>query len=61
MTATPTAIPFSRLVATDAINARAATKDGLDELAASIAAKHGWLPPQLRHPAYALTPAQESV
>jgi len=39
MTATPTSIPFSRLVATDAINARASTKDGLDELAASIAIK----------------------
>lgn len=32
-------IPFSKLVASDAINARSATKDGLDELAASIAAK----------------------
>lgn len=38
-TAAPTSIPFSRLVATDAINARASTKDGLDELAASIAVK----------------------
>ena len=32
-------VPFSKLVASDAINARAATKDGIDELAASIAAK----------------------
>ena len=38
-TATVTTIPFSRLVAPDAINARAQTKDGLDELAASIQAK----------------------
>lgn len=32
-------VPFSKLVASDAINARAATRDGIDELAASIAAK----------------------
>jgi ParB family chromosome partitioning protein len=32
-------IPFSKLVASDEINARAATKEGLDELAASIASK----------------------
>ncbi len=32
-------VPFSKLVASDAINARAETKDGIDELAASIAAK----------------------
>ncbi len=35
----PTTIPFTKLVALDAINARADSKDGLDELAASIAAK----------------------
>lgn len=34
---TITTVPFSKLVATDEINARAATKDGIDELAASIA------------------------
>ncbi len=32
-------VPLSRLVASDAINARAATKEGLDEMAASILAK----------------------
>lgn len=32
-------IPFAKLDATDAINARAATKEGIDELAASIALK----------------------
>lgn len=37
--ATSTTIPFNRIVALDAINARAATKDGLDELERSIAAK----------------------
>lgn len=47
---TVTTIPFSRLVATDAINARAATKDGLDELAASIAAK-GLIQPLAVRPA----------
>lgn len=47
---TVTTIPFSRLVATDAINARAATKDGLDELAASIAAK-GLIQPVCVRPA----------
>tara|TARA_R110000868_G_scaffold936_1_gene7105 strand:+ start:135 stop:1994 length:1860 start_codon:yes stop_codon:yes gene_type:complete len=36
---TLTQVPFARLVATDAINARAATKEGLDELAASIEVK----------------------
>ncbi len=34
-----TTIPYSQLVAADAINARAASKEGIDELAASIAAK----------------------
>ncbi len=34
-----TEVKLSQLVATDAINARPSTKDGLDELAASIAAK----------------------
>lgn len=47
---TVTIIPFSRLVTTDAINARAATKDGLDELAASIAAK-GLIQPLCVRPA----------
>lgn len=47
---TVTTIPFSRLVATDAINARPATKDGLDELAASIAAK-GLIQPLCVRPA----------
>lgn len=47
---TITTVPFSRLVATDAINARAATKDGLDELAASIAAK-GLIQPLAVRPA----------
>lgn len=32
-------IPFSKLIAVDAINARSMTKDGIDELAASIRAK----------------------
>ena len=36
---TVTTVPFSKLVATDAINARGKTKQGLDELAAAIAAK----------------------
>lgn len=39
MSATSTTIPFNRIIALDAINARAATKDGLDELERSIAAK----------------------
>lgn len=43
-------VPFSKLVATDAINARTATKDGLDELAASIAAK-GLIQPLAVRPA----------
>lgn len=47
---TVTTIPFSRLVATDVINARSATKDGLDELAASIAAK-GLIQPLCVRPA----------
>lgn len=47
---TVTTVPFSRLSATDEINARAATKDGIDELAASIAAK-GLIQPLCVRPA----------
>jgi len=36
---TQTTVPLSRLVAVDAVNARAATRDGIDELASSIATK----------------------
>lgn len=36
---TVTTVPFSRLVAGDEINARTKTREGIDELAASIAAK----------------------
>lgn len=39
MTATTTTVPFSRLAAIDGINARTKSKEGIDELAASIAAK----------------------
>ena len=39
MTTTVTTVPFAKLVAVDAINARAATKDGIDDLAQSILAK----------------------
>lgn len=34
-----TTVPFSKLIATDTINARVKTREGLDELAAAIAAK----------------------
>lgn len=50
MTATVSTVPFNKLVATDAINARSATKDGVDELAASIAAK-GLIQPLAVRPA----------
>jgi len=60
MTATPTAIPFSRLIATDAINARGATKDGIDELAASIAAKGLIQPLSVRPASGGRLPAGES-
>lgn len=39
MTPAISTVPFSKLTTPDAINARAQTKDGLDELAASIEAK----------------------
>lgn len=47
---TVTTVPFSKLVASDTINARAATKEGLDELAASIATK-GLIQPLAVRPA----------
>lgn len=50
MTNASSTVAFSKLIATDAINARAATKDGLDELAASIAAK-GLIQPLAVRPA----------
>ena len=37
--ATMTSVPFAKLIAPDAINARGKTKEGLDELAEAIAAK----------------------
>lgn len=45
-----TTVPYSRLVAADEINARPSGKDGLDELAASIAAK-GLIQPLCVRPA----------
>jgi len=45
-----TTVPFSRLVASDAINARPATKEGLSELAAAIEAK-GLIQPLAVRPA----------
>jgi len=49
-TSTVTTVPFARLVASDAINARAAGKDGLDELEASIA-QRGLIQPLAVRPA----------
>jgi ParB family transcriptional regulator, chromosome partitioning protein len=47
---TVTEVPFSALVASDAINARGATKDGIEALAASIGAK-GLIQPLCVRPA----------
>lgn len=47
---TQTTIPFSKLIAPDAINARAASKRGLDDLAASIKL-HGLIQPLAVRPA----------
>jgi ParB family chromosome partitioning protein len=47
---TVTTVPFASLVAVDAINARAATKDGIDELAQSILTK-GLIQPLAVRPA----------
>ncbi|MGE0768288.1 MAG: ParB/RepB/Spo0J family partition protein [Hyphomicrobiaceae bacterium] len=47
---TPTTVPYSSLVASDAINARTKTTEALDELAASIAAK-GLIQPLAVRPA----------
>lgn len=47
---TPTTVPFSKLVSSDEINARPTTKDGLDELAASIEVK-GLIQPLAVRPA----------
>lgn len=50
MTTTPTTLPLSRLKSSDRINARPETDTGLDELAASIAAK-GLIQPLVVRPA----------
>jgi ParB family transcriptional regulator, chromosome partitioning protein len=49
-TAATSSVPFAKLLAVDEINARAATREGLDELAASIEAK-GLIQPLAVRPA----------